>query len=84
VKTVPRCRFLNGEKKMGMLEVTFTGSFMDAPDRQEFSAEEGGHAMAISRAMAYLSEQLPIAIALDHRLHSQEEYPRSGFGKVDT
>ena len=45
------------------------------------SAERGGHAYAISRAIKYLTEQMGKAIQLDHKLHDDgTRPPESDFG----
>ncbi len=70
---------------MGSIKISIGGSFVDAiePDTFTCSAEEGGHANAISRALAFLNERLPCAIKADHRLHSEGEMPpRKPFGEA--
>ena len=66
---------------MGMVEVKLSGSFGNGG--VSFIAEQGGHAMAISRAISFLNGQLPDAIRLDHALHDKNERPpQSDFGWV--
>jgi hypothetical protein len=65
---------------MGQITISFSGSFGDS--LANYSAEEGGHAYAISRAMYFLMSQMARSITLDHALHEKAEYPElSGFGK---
>ena len=67
---------------MGMIKVQIRGSFGNKPDA-EYSAMEGGHAFALSRAIAYLASELPAAIALDHQLSRDgDKPPRSDFGRL--
>jgi len=63
---------------MGMISITTQGSF---PKRAEmFSAMEYGHAAAVAEAIEFLSKEvLPKAIVLDHKLHSQNDFPSEGF-----
>jgi hypothetical protein len=68
---------------MGMVRIEIVGSFGPKQD-QNFTAEEGGHALAIARAIDFLSKQLPGAIRLDHKLHYQGEYPATPFGYTRT
>ena len=65
---------------MGIVVVRIQGSFGFKEDRL-FSAEQGGHATAISRAIKLLSDRLPEAIALDHKLHSEGVTPKLSWGK---
>jgi len=67
---------------MGIVTVVIEGSFT-RDVRDAFSAEDGGHAMAISRAIASLNEQMPAAIKRDHDLHERDNRPpKSGFGTL--
>ena len=67
---------------MGMVNITIQGSF-GRPVNKTFSAEEGGHALAITRAIQTLIEELPNAIRVDHRLARMNEVPpKSDFGEV--
>lgn len=43
---------------MGIVRIQIAGSFGKS-DTREFSAMEGGHAMALSRAIAFLSFEMP-------------------------
>ena len=64
---------------MGQVTVKFSGSFGDS--EASYSAEEGGHAYAISRAFYFLLAGMAKAIKLDHYLQSQNEQPSvSAFG----
>ena len=65
---------------MGQVTVKFEGSFGTA--EATYSAEEGGHAYAISRAMYFLMAVFSKAIKLDHDLHSRDCHPgKSAFGE---
>ena len=66
---------------MGSITINFEGSF--APfARKTFTAYEHGHAQAVAEVINFLSgEVLPKAIALDHELQKQGEYPNEGFDK---
>jgi hypothetical protein len=67
---------------MGMVNITIRGSFGKASDKT-FSAMEGGHAMALTRAIAHLTDQLPHAIQLDHKLAKDgDKPPQSDFGQL--
>ena len=64
---------------MGMIRIYTAGSF--PTENTEFCAEEGGHANAIQRAIAWLNNRLPDAIIQDHKLHDRgERPPRKDFG----
>jgi hypothetical protein len=66
---------------MGMVTVQIRGSFGNKPDAQ-YSAMEGGHAFAITRAIQHLADQLPFAIRLDHELaRAGDKPPVSDFGQ---
>ncbi len=66
---------------MGRISIQMTGSF---PERSKVvSALEGGHTLAISRAIEFLLNQMQWAIQRDHELHERGEYPpNSNFGEV--
>jgi len=65
---------------MGQVTVKFSGSFGDS--EASYSAQEGGHAYAISRAFYFLMQKLASSIKLDHELHMKGEYPEiSDFGQ---
>lgn len=65
---------------MGVVNITLQGSF--GRSAHSTSALEGGHAAAIGRAIEFLAQQLPRAIELDHKLHTDgERPPRADFGK---
>ena len=64
---------------MGQVTIKFSGSFGDS--EASYSAEEGGHAYAISRAFYFVMQKLASAIKLDHELHAKGEHPTlSDFG----
>lgn len=65
---------------MGMVAVQVRGSFGSKPDAT-FSALEGGHALALTRAIQHLTALLPEAIQNDHNCHSKGiRPPTSDFG----
>lgn len=65
---------------MGMIRMGMSGSFPSVTF--EVSAEEGGHANAIQRAIGWLNDRLPAAIELDHKLHAAGDVPpRAPFGR---
>lgn len=67
---------------MGMVAIQIRGSFGNKPN-VTFSAMEGGHALALTRAIEYLTSQLPAAIQADHRLHDGgDRPPKSDYGKL--
>lgn len=69
---------------MGQIVIQMQGSFPEAKRGIQFttSAEEGGHAFALSRAITYLNRQFPEAIRLDHQLQAKGEHPpQSDFGE---
>ena len=59
---------------MGQITIETTGSF---PLKAAYieSALAGGHAAALGRAIEYLTQMLPEAIALDHQLQKLGEIP---------
>lgn len=66
---------------MGMITINIQGSFTRTGCTQ-FSAEEGGHAMCIQKAIRHLNEALPLAIQRDHELHDAgRRPPKADFGK---
>ena len=67
---------------MGMITVQIRGSFGTKPDAQ-FSATEGGHAYALTGAIAYLVTQMGSAIRKDHALHDKSQHPDPDFGERD-
>lgn len=69
---------------MGLINIEFKGSFPShlKHEPQEFCAEMGGHADAVSQAIEYLAAKaLPAAIVLDHDLAASGENPMRAFGK---
>jgi hypothetical protein len=66
---------------MGKITIKIEGSF-GTPGTKEFSAQEGGHAYALTRAIGMLFARMSPAIRLDHELHEKGEHPpESAFGK---
>lgn len=67
---------------MGMIEISFAGSFGHYRKKQ-FTAMTGGHANAISEVIKYLAEEeLPKAIKNDHECHKDGIEPSEGYGKL--
>lgn len=67
---------------MGSVTITTLGSF-PVIRTLRYSAMEGGHAMALSRAIDHLTSMMPKAIQLDHRLHDEGTLPPDAdFGKI--
>lgn len=67
---------------MGMISIDIRGSF-GAPKAEKFSAMEGGHAFALTRAIQFLLSQMQEAIMRDHQLHAEgEKPPKSDFGML--
>ncbi len=65
---------------MGQITIKVEGTFGQA--EATYSAQEGGHAYAISRAIYFLMALFSKAISLDHDLHSEGVHPDiSDFGK---
>lgn len=63
---------------MGIINIEMLGSFPQA--KKSFPAIDHGHAHAVARAIAWLSEDvLPWAISKDHELHEQGAKPTRGF-----
>jgi hypothetical protein len=70
------------EINLGTINIQIRGSFGAKPDTS-FSAMEGGHAFAITRAIQYLLSQQQAAIMLDHQLHADgEKPPKSDFAML--
>jgi hypothetical protein len=67
---------------MGMVTIDIRGSF-GGQKHETFSAMEGGHAFALTRAIQFLVSQMQEAIMRDHQLHNEgEKPPKSGFGML--
>jgi len=67
---------------MGMITINVQGSFPRTSCTQ-FSAQDGGHAQCIQKAISYLASQLPAAIERDHKLHDEGARPgNADFGKA--
>ena len=65
---------------MGQVSISINGSFGKVVN-QSFSAEHGGHVMALNRAISILVAEIPGAVRLDHQLHSEGQHPsRADFG----
>lgn len=65
---------------MGQITVKFSGTFGDS--EASYSAQEGGHAYAISRAIYFLMAGFAKSVTLDHDLHETGVHPElSDFGK---
>jgi hypothetical protein len=65
---------------MGIVTIKIEGSFGE-PDEKTFSAQEGGHAYALTRAIGFLFARMSPAIRKDHELHEAGEHPDSSpFG----
>jgi len=66
---------------MGTVRVVIDGSFDRRVD-ETFSATEGGHALALIRAIKALTDEMPAAIQKDHKLHANNDTPPgSPFGQ---
>ena len=66
---------------MGVIIINIQGSFRKK-ETQQFSAMHGGHALAVSEAIEFLSSiLLPDAIEQDHQLQAEGVAPDIGFGK---
>ena len=65
---------------MGEITIKIAGSFTNKHG-SVISAAEGGHAMAINRAIMHLLAELPAAIRLDHKLHDESQHPDPDFGE---
>ncbi len=69
---------------MGRIEIKTVGSFPLCSTHIE-SALAGGHAAALGRAIGYLTDMLPDAIAKDHQRPAEGELPPDGlFGEPST
>jgi len=66
---------------MGMVTINMQGSFTRTGCTQ-FSAQDGGHAQCIQKAITHLASQLPAAIERDHELHDKGTRPgNANFGR---
>ncbi len=64
---------------MGRITIKVEGSFGE--DGVEFTATEGGHTYALTRAIHWLILKQSRAIILDHELHDKgERPPEAEFG----
>lgn len=69
---------------MGMITIEIAGSFVKGQlsGLRRFSAIKNGHAHAVAEAIEWLSAQvLPNAIAQDHKLQANGEFPLEGFSR---
>jgi hypothetical protein len=64
---------------MGMVTITINGSF-PRTSTLRFSAEQGGHAQCLQKAIKHLVDQLPAAIKADHALDRAGSKPEVDFG----
>ena len=64
---------------MGKITIKIEGSFGKA-DEKVFSAEQGGHAYALTRAIGMLFARMSPAIKQDHENHEQGNHPMTNFG----
>ena len=65
---------------MGQITIKTSGSFGDS--EATYSAQEGGHAYALQRALFFILQKIAKAITLDHALHEAGDHPEiSDFGK---
>jgi hypothetical protein len=66
---------------VGIITVKTSGSLPNLS--LTVTAQEGGHAFALYRAIDVLLNMMPDAIAMDHRLQDEGERPPiSDFGKL--
>ncbi|MCK5600712.1 hypothetical protein KAR91_02515 [Candidatus Pacearchaeota archaeon] len=65
---------------MGRITIVVAGSF-PRTGTVEVGAQDGGHALAIQKAIEHLNGLLPGCIQRDHELQSQGSEPSFGFGK---
>jgi len=65
---------------MGEITIKIVGSFTNKHESVT-SANEGGHAMAINRAIMHLLAEMPAAIRKDHKLHDEGKHPDTDFGE---
>lgn len=64
---------------MGQVTIKLEGSF--GTEEIQYTATEGGHAYALTRAIHWLVCRMSQAIKTDHRLHDQgTRPPESDFG----
>lgn len=65
---------------MGIILIDTYGSFKT--NQKKFRAQTHGHAHAVAEAIEFLSKEvLPEAIAQDHELQKENQYPEEGFRK---
>ena len=65
---------------MGKITIKIEGSF-GKPDEKVFSAEEGGHAYALTRAIGMLFARMSPAIRTDHDNHAAGSHPETPWGR---
>jgi len=59
---------------MGQITIKIEGSF-GKPETKTWTAEEGGHAYALTRAIGFLFARMSPAIRRDHDLHEAGKHP---------
>jgi len=64
---------------MGQITIKIEGSF-GKPEEKQFSAEQGGHAYALTRAIGFLFARMSPAIRQDHKNHEEGKHPTTEFG----
>lgn len=67
---------------MGTITIKVEGSFPNSPFSAIFSGEDGGHQLALHRAVSWLQAQMPESIVLDHALHGKGQEPIAGYGRM--
>jgi len=67
---------------MGTITIKIEGSF-GKPDEKTFSAEHGGHAYALTRAIGFLFARMSPAIRDDHANHEKGIHPSTEFGRKE-
>jgi len=65
---------------MGMITIKIEGSFPGKSEEKQFSAEQGGHAYALTRAIGFLFARMSPSIRVDHANHEKGSHPTTNFG----
>lgn len=65
---------------MGMITIKIEGSFPGKNEEKQFSAEQGGHAYALTRAIGFLFARMSPSIRQDHANHQDGSHPETPFG----
>lgn len=68
---------------MGQITIKIEGSFAGKNEEKKFSAEQGGHAYALTRAIGYLFARMSPSIRADHENHEAGKYPTTPFGRKE-